>query len=430
MSMSVLRRSLFPLLALLALAVPARAAQPIPVGPGTLHSRVYQPDGPEAIHILTADLSDQYLGVEALLGGGGQMGRSAVSSMLNNGTNGADRKPIAAVNADYFARAGGNYTTIPLGFHVQDGELVTLPNLSRSAFYLTKDGRPGLERFRANVWLSGPGDLLYPVAAMNRPPETAEVSLFTPRFGQTTRAEVVTTQFVLNDLSGPFTPNGVVTARIAERTTAASLPIPADGAVLAANGVAAWALRNLQVGDQICLRLGIQPNVGEIAQAVGGGPRLIRDGAVCDEHRLERFRDSFATTRHPRTGLGLNGKQLFLVTVDGRQPGYSAGMTLREFSEFLLNLGCTEAINLDGGGSTTMVIRGQVVNSPSDGAERGAGEQYAGRIHGRVRHTYGCRRQPARLSPLVQSLGPAVSNDAMRQCAHESGPTSGCGPHD
>lgn len=368
--MSFLRRGLLSILVLFALAVPARATQPVPVGPGTVLSRVYRPDGPWSIHVLTADLSDQYLGVGALLGGGGRTGRSSVSAMLSNGANGPGRKPIAAINADFFARTGKNYTTIPLGFHVQDGELVTLPDLNRSAFYLTRDGRPGLERFRANAWLSGPGNLLYPLAAMNRPPETAEVALFTPRFGEVTRAEAVTTQLVLSDLSGPFVPNGQVTARIVSRTVGASVPIPPDGAVLAANGVAAWALRNLAVGDRISLRLGLQPDVGEIVQAVGGGPRLLRDGAVSLEHKLERFSDSFSATRHPRTGVGINGKQLFLVTVDGRQPGYSAGMTLREFAELFLNLGCTEAINLDGGGSTTMVVRGQVVNSPSDGAER------------------------------------------------------------
>ena len=368
--MSLLRRFLVPFALLVALsATPARATQSVPVGPGTLHSRLYQPDGPWVIHLLTVDLSDQYLGVESLLGGGAQMGRSAVRAMLDNGGD-ASRKPIAAINADYFARAGKNYTTLPLGLHVENGELVTLPDLYRSVFYLTKDGRVGIERFRPSAWLSGPGNLLYPLSAVNRPPETAELALFTPRFGKATRAEVVTTQFVLADLSGPFVPNGQVTGRIARRAVTESVPIPPNGAVLAANGVAAYALRNLQEGDSVCLRFGLQPTGEGIAQAVGGGPRLVRDGAVSIEYKLERFHDAFAANRHPRTGIGLTGKQLFLVTVDGRQPGYSAGMTLREFATLFVNLGCTDAMNLDGGGSTTMVIRGQVVNSPSDGRER------------------------------------------------------------
>ena len=140
--------------------------------------------------------------------------------------------------------------------------------------------------------------------------------------------------------------------------------------MIAANGVAGWNLQKLQVGDEVTLSLNIQPNVGEIVQAVGGGPRLLRDGAVSIETRDERFHDSFTVRRHPRTGLGLKGNELLIVTVDGRQPGYSEGMTLPEFARFLLSRGCTDAMNLDGGGSTAMVVRGKIVNSPSDGTER------------------------------------------------------------
>ena len=68
---------------------------------------------------------------------------------------------------------------------------------------------------------------------------------------------------------------------------------------------------------------------------------------------------------------------MLLVTVDGRQPGYSEGMTLTEFARLFLALGCTDAMNLDGGGSTTMVVRGKIVNSPSDGRERKVGSALA-----------------------------------------------------
>ncbi|MFT7696425.1 MAG: exopolysaccharide biosynthesis protein, partial [Candidatus Latescibacterota bacterium] len=86
---------------------------------------------------------------------------------------------------------------------------------------------------------------------------------------------------------------------------------------------------------------------------------------------------SFAEERHPRTAVGYsqNGEVLFLVVVDGRQPGYSVGMTLAELAGFmrmrLADFSSThenayQALNLDGGGSTTMVVEDEVVNSPSD----------------------------------------------------------------
>jgi exopolysaccharide biosynthesis protein len=74
--------------------------------------------------------------------------------------------------------------------------------------------------------------------------------------------------------------------------------------------------------------------------------------------------------RHPRTALGWNDRYFYLVTVDGRQPRRSVGMTLEELARYLVSLGCREAMNLDGGGSTMMWVGDGVVNSPSDGEER------------------------------------------------------------
>ena len=83
----------------------------------------------------------------------------------------------------------------------------------------------------------------------------------------------------------------------------------------------------------------------------------------------ERLTPSFVVTRHPRTLIGTHQDgSLWLVTVDGRQPQLSAGMSLAELQAFAVRLGLNQALNLDGGGSTTMWVQGQVVNSPSDPA--------------------------------------------------------------
>ena len=71
--------------------------------------------------------------------------------------------------------------------------------------------------------------------------------------------------------------------------------------------------------------------------------------------------------RHPRTAVAkLKDGKFLMITVDGRQPGVSVGMNLQELAEYLLSLGATDAMNLDGGGSTTMFLDGKVVNTPSD----------------------------------------------------------------
>jgi exopolysaccharide biosynthesis protein len=103
---------------------------------------------------------------------------------------------------------------------------------------------------------------------------------------------------------------------------------------------------------------------------VGGVPVLIDDGRVIEDFGPEKISAGFAR-RHPRTAIGIKPDGTWiLVVVDGRQPNLSIGMTLQEMARFMSSLGCHEALNLDGGGSTTMVLHGEIANSPSDGKER------------------------------------------------------------
>jgi hypothetical protein len=96
---------------------------------------------------------------------------------------------------------------------------------------------------------------------------------------------------------------------------------------------------------------------------MGGNPLLLTERRVV----APNWCASYFCHRNPRTGIGITGRgKVLLVTVDGRQPRRSVGMTLAGFARVFKNLGATDAINLDGGGSTTMVIRGRVVNRPSD----------------------------------------------------------------
>ncbi|MEP6703729.1 MAG: phosphodiester glycosidase family protein [Acidobacteriota bacterium] len=98
-----------------------------------------------------------------------------------------------------------------------------------------------------------------------------------------------------------------------------------------------------------------------------GVPQLIKNGKIDITWQQEKASKSFAEMRHPRTAVAKfrDGKFL-MVTVDGRQPGISVGMTLQELAEYILSLGATDAMNLDGGGSTTMFLDGKVLNTPSD----------------------------------------------------------------
>lgn len=108
---------------------------------------------------------------------------------------------------------------------------------------------------------------------------------------------------------------------------------------------------------------------GVFEQAFCGSPRLIVDGKI----DIDEPNDLDAAS-HPRTAIGIadGGKTVYLLVVDGRRYTYSNGMYLRTLAENFLALGCTEALNLDGGGSSTFIVDGKVLNWPNDngGEER------------------------------------------------------------
>jgi exopolysaccharide biosynthesis protein len=146
---------------------------------------------------------------------------------------------------------------------------------------------------------------------------------------------------------------------------------------LVAGGADFAQSHTISPGDTVQLYTMLPPADEVLREAIGGGPRIVRDGVPSIEHEQESLSASFATDRHPRTAIGFSRdeKRLFLVTVDGRQPGHSVGMSLEELAHLMstqLQLFTTsrtsahQAINLDGGGQTTMVVREQVVNRPSD----------------------------------------------------------------
>ena len=150
--------------------------------------------------------------------------------------------------------------------------------------------------------------------------------------------------------------------------------IPARGFVLSFGGdVIPEPLQPLGRGTRVRLDVSYEPVEGEpkswlLAQdIVGGAGLLIRDGRDVEDWSIERFNQGFAENRHPRTMIGTAADNtIWLVTVDGRQPEQSVGMTLVELRALAHRLGLVNALNLDGGGSTTMWVQGQVMNKPSD----------------------------------------------------------------
>ena len=196
---------------------------------------------------------------------------------------------------------------------------------------------------------------------------------YTPVWDTSTRSTIEGTEVVLSNVSYPLRPDkevsGIVTA---VRTGAQSLnnTIPAGGMVLSAEGTKAATLAaNVQVGDRIKVFSDVSSiTYNNMMFCITGAGWIVHNGAPYTS-MWSYYSDSFKG-RNPRTMLAWNATHLFLIAVDGRQT-FSVGMTFDEMAAFCIDyLGVTDCINLDGGGSTTMVVNGSVVNSPSGGTQR------------------------------------------------------------
>lgn len=100
---------------------------------------------------------------------------------------------------------------------------------------------------------------------------------------------------------------------------------------------------------------------------IGGAGLLVEAGLPVTDFAVERMRDDFPVVRHPRSLIGVDGDDaVWLVAVDGRRPDHSVGMSFAELQRLCAYLGLRDALNLDGGGSTTLVVQGEVVNRPTD----------------------------------------------------------------
>jgi len=199
-----------------------------------------------------------------------------------------------------------------------------------------------------------------PLDGLNQPPPREGFCLFTPAFGKTTQMPAGTTEIIAS-ANLPLRPNVPLTLTVRQVSESGNSPIPQDGIVLVATGKAASVAKSLKPDDRLEILVTLTPldanfDPQTISWAISGGPRILRDGRISVECEEEGFPLSFRQTKHPRTAVGLKDDALLWVVVDGRQPGYSEGMTIDELAEFLLNAGCKDALNLDGGGSSTLFV--------------------------------------------------------------------------
>jgi exopolysaccharide biosynthesis protein len=327
--------------------------QKIAEGVGYWEGQRWTGGGPARVRTLRIDPKRaEVLPAMAAPGRQGKMGLEPVRLIAER------NRAVAGINGTFFSPA----TLEPLGLLVINGQLVSSQLYNRSAFYFLRDGRAMVSNANLVAQVTTPeGEVLTP-HAVNQPAAQHQLTLYSDHYGFRSRTWPDPSRWEV-----ALSPLGTIL-----NMGTGDLSIPMGGFVLSAQGKERERLMQaLSPGSQTRVTVGLEKSGKNVAHVIGGGPTLVSKGKVRITAVEERFRKDVALGRAPRTALGVDARgELLLATVDGRKPGYSVGMTLKELAQTLDELGVQEAINLDGGGSTTMAIKGAVVNHPSDGKER------------------------------------------------------------
>jgi hypothetical protein len=273
---------------------------------------------------------------------------------------------LAAINAGFFRLDNSIFRGDATGVLVINNELYSESYSGRAALMIDNNlNKTQVSIERANI--SDVGEIkgkAYDVGR-NRERKDNDLVLFASCFNYTTLTDNTGIEFFIKD-------NKVV--KIVDQR--GSNRIPWDGYILSASGKMREELKNLiKLGTKISRFVKHSPPTDSATNTffrnaediVGGVPQLIKNGKIEITWEQEKSSKAFVETRHPRTAVAkLKDGKFLMVTVDGRQAGYSVGMNLNELAAFLLELGAVDALNLDGGGSTTMFLDGKIVNRPSD----------------------------------------------------------------
>jgi len=346
------------------LSIPGVAPAAAPVRgqtllPGVIYSKQveFTSHGPVVIHVISGPKPGGLYALRPVLSNESIIGRERVTSMEKRVSSQAT---VAAVNGDLFSLSDGH----PIGGLIRGGVLDSAPADGRSTVGIDRDGNLHVERVRlAGTW-QGSGQRR--IVGINEPPRPNRTTLYTRAWGPRTPAENGGAQAVIQ----PFpvsTPNTPLVGTVTQYVNGGNQPIPADGAVLVARGNQAGFLANeAPLGAKVTVLLTLTPPWSNVVDALGGGPVIVRDGKPV-YRSFEDFTTRQLAPRMGRTAVGQTADgRILLVAVDGRQPGYSSGLTNFELALTMMRLGCVTASALDSGGSTTMAFDGKLLNRPSD----------------------------------------------------------------
>ncbi|MCI0494613.1 phosphodiester glycosidase family protein, partial [candidate division KSB1 bacterium] len=324
-----------------ALSALAETIVSTPVGPGVIHHHEFRAAGPWQLHVLEIDLSNPWIKIESIKANNLIVGREGTSSMSARSDREAHRV-VGAINADFFSGDG-----TPVGAQVIDGILLKQPN-QRSMFAVSNLMQPIIEIVSFSGKIISAKNKTQSIHGINKVRETDEMILYNKYLGSRTGTNYWGTEITVEYLTeNPMVNDTIYVVAIAKDSIQglaghANNLIPSNGAIISGHGTSSTFLNSeVFVGDTLAFILQLPPVTQLIKELVGGTPRLIRDGKASVEWEKESVGQAFTYDRHPRTAVGFSqdSTKLFFFVVDGRQTGFSVGMSLFELANWMLEWG-------------------------------------------------------------------------------------------
>lgn len=340
---------------------------------------------PQAIRHMTVDLNDPYTTMD--VGYPTPMNKLLQTTKQANNYTAPGQQVAGAINGSFFWSSDQYY--LPMYLISYRDRLINAGIISSGsdqyvnkpyAFGIDKSGKGKIDDYNLDLTFSHDGQT-FPITSTDKARTNDNLILYTPLFPyNTTKTNELGIELVISNVEGGTDLQfgkeltGTVT-KVRKRLDPTESVIPKDGFVLSAHGEAMQIVKDIQVGEKVSFKADIDDKWKGSSFMLTSGPHLVMDGKV--NLGIDATSDR-ARERAPRTAIAVDktGTKAFMVTVDGRQNGYSKGMSMKEFAEYLVSIGADRALNLDGGGSTTMGVRKpgdfnvSLYNKPSDGRER------------------------------------------------------------
>ncbi|MDA0716810.1 MAG: phosphodiester glycosidase family protein [Cyanobacteria bacterium] len=248
-----------------------------------------------------------------------------------------------AINGGYFNRV----RRLPLGALKQDGRWLSGPILNRGVAAWDERTMPRFGRLKLSEWVVGPRAFRLPLAAVNSGYVQRGISRYTADWGPNYKA-------LSGSETGLLIQGGLVRQKLGPSELDAGVPLRGDDLLLVGRGGAElpWGL-----GERLEIESRPNSNLGLATHVIGGGPLLLQAGRIVLNGAAENFSSAFLSQGAPRTVLARDERQIWLITLEGIQ---ESGPTLGETAELLRQLGLQDALNLDGGSSTGLVLGGSL----------------------------------------------------------------------